>query len=423
MNPPKSAQILSFTEVTANNIIGLSSQFLKKVSEASYIALDLEFTGLSDSSPKDMNHRYMAYKKTVETHAMVSMGISIFKQTQECVYSCDNFHFLTLKQGSMTMDVKTGQFLLEHNFSLDRLFLEGVPFWPPSQSYSSPLNELFKGMMRLMAKRSLPLVTHNGLYDILYIYHSFIGTLPKTLAGFLKNFSNQFPSGVYDTKFLVQEQDCEASFLSYVFARFDRLRQKRFVSTTPDKPYFEVNVQDPLEPENNKRKAEGEEAGKEPAVKKQRGLDNKGSYCKQFAERGYCEFGHGTKSIYHNIETILDHQLGPSLCPVPVMEEVVKVKEGLTGGAHSSHYDAYMTAFAYCYLTHTMKQEDLEKCKNKLNIGGIDIPLTFPAPTLGRQIIPKDIQTTKEEIIKNVNAEKIFENVNLEKNVENKNKE
>ncbi|KAI9269965.1 ribonuclease H-like domain-containing protein [Sporodiniella umbellata] len=400
MNPPKNAHIISYTEVTANNINEVSSIFLKKVGESSYVAVDLEFTGLSDVNPKDMNHRYVAYKKTVETHAMVSMGLSVVKQTSPQVYVCDNFQFLTLKQGSMTLDTQTGHFLLKHHFSFDRLFQEGLAFWPPwhGASYSSPLNELFKGFMKLLKRQSIPLVTHNGLYDLLYIYHSFIGELPKSLTGFLNDFSNRFPSGMYDTKILVKEQeDQPASFLSYVFSRLDRLRQKRYTSTTSDKPYFEFNVQEPLITTNEKKRTREKE--EETSKKKHKGLDENGVFCVQYAERGYCDYGHDIDSQYHNIETILDHQLGPSPCPVSITQPTILKKEPSAGGAHTSQFDAYMTAFTFCYMLHTLSEETLEDLRNKVNIGRQDVPLVFPTSKDGRppaQIKPIWTQTSTE---------------------------
>ncbi|KAG1457806.1 hypothetical protein G6F46_000487 [Rhizopus delemar] len=384
MNPPTSAHVTTCNHVTAHNIASFSSVILKKVRDASFIAIDLEFTGLGDKHPKDMNHRYMAMKKTVETHAIVSIGLSVIKKTpgqddRYQSYVCDNFHFLTLKQGNFTVNTETGKFLVKHHFSFDRLFADGIPYDPAGQQ---TLHALWKGILTALAEGHIPLVIHHGLYDLLYLYHSFIGPLPKTLQGFLKEFADRFPSGVYDTKYLVELENWDASFLSFVFARCDRLRQDRYKKPTRERPYFQVTVQEPVEyrKEDKKRKSEGEG---DKGERKKRKETKPESYCKQYAERGYCELDHEPDSPLHDIQIIMDHQMGPSDYPqvytsslVPTVKDQVEAIQG----AHTAHFDAYMTGFAFCYLTHTMTPTQLKNGKNKLKLRGLDIPLTFPTP-------------------------------------------
>ncbi|EIE76438.1 hypothetical protein RO3G_01142 [Rhizopus delemar RA 99-880] len=304
-------------------------------------------------------------KKTVETHAIVSIGLSVIKKTpgqddRYQSYVCDNFHFLTLKQGNFTVNTETGKFLVKHHFSFDRLFADGIPYDPAGQQ---TLHALWKGILTALAEGHIPLVIHHGLYDLLYLYHSFIGPLPKTLQGFLKEFADRFPSGVYDTKYLVELENWDASFLSFVFARCDRLRQDRYKKPTRERPYFQVTVQEPVEyrKEDKKRKSEGEG---DKGERKKRKETKPESYCKQYA-------------------IIMDHQMGPSDYPqvytsslVPTVKDQVEAIQG----AHTAHFDAYMTGFAFCYLTHTMTPTQLKNGKNKLKLRGLDIPLTFPTP-------------------------------------------
>jgi hypothetical protein len=177
-------------------------------------------------------------------------------------YECDNFNLLTLKQGDFTIDTSTGQFLVKHGYSFDKLYQYGIPFTPPSddpltkdlscdtvKTVDRRLRQLWKHMMGVMRFHHVPLVLHNGLYDLMYIYHSFIGPLPETLSTFILKVSDAFPSGIYDTRYLADQAEFSATFLPYVFAKSDRIRQNRFSETsTVQKPYFEVDVKPSMIP-------------------------------------------------------------------------------------------------------------------------------------------------------------------------------
>ena len=47
----------------------------------------------------------------------------------------------------------------------------------------------------------IKVIAHNGLFDLLYIYQSFVGDLPEDYFEFKKNIHKGFPY-FYDTKYL-----------------------------------------------------------------------------------------------------------------------------------------------------------------------------------------------------------------------------
>lgn len=297
MKEPQSAYIVSYNEVNNNNFTLYFPEILKRLNEASHIAIDLEFTSLGQVRSSDMAHRYVSMKRTVETASIASIGISIIKKKKKEIkseqpfsqtYECDNFNLLTLKQGDITIDSKTGTFLCNHGYSFDALFTCGIPFTPPSDikltTSPKPDNNLFnlwKQMMEIMKYKKIPIVLHNGLYDLMYIYHSFIDKLPEHFNIFIFKLSNYFPSGLYDTRYLAEKADFKATFLEYVFSKSDRLRQNRFKCSNEQRPYFEVQV-NPSIIKNDviygvKRKREEEE-------KQQQDLNiQKIGYCKKYA--------------------------------------------------------------------------------------------------------------------------------------------
>lgn len=73
--------------------------------------------------------------------------------------------------------------------------------------------------------------------------------------------------------------------------------------------------------------------------------------------------------------------MGPSIYPQVYSSSLDKDEsktETRLEGAHASHFDAYMTGFTFCYLSHTMDPTELKNYKNKIKIRGMHVPLTFP---------------------------------------------
>ncbi|KAI7873207.1 ribonuclease H-like domain-containing protein [Mucor mucedo] len=328
-------------------------------------------------------------KQTVESATIASVGLSIFhasvpdstdgsvfspnndsdgclppsttkEEIKPIKYTCDNYNLLTLKQGDILISTSVGQFLCQHEYSFDAMFTKGIPFTPPGDmkhgNSDKRLHNLWTKIMTAMDLHNIPLILHNGLFDLVYLYHCFIGALPDTLGRFLVQITANFPSGLYDTRFMAGKADFDATFLAYVFSKSDRLRQNRFGGNVDGEPYFVVDVNSPFIEKQligEKRKRSVEEEGAK--------LDTQIKYCISYA------------TAAHDVQIILDSKMGPSEYP-----QVYTSQRKDEDGAHAAHFDAYMTGFSFCYFQNTFNPIIMKSCLNRMTLSGFDVPLVFP---------------------------------------------
>ncbi|KAJ3089944.1 Target of EGR1, member 1 (Nuclear) [Quaeritorhiza haematococci] len=337
-----------FNDVTKHNLVALQLAIRHLIDKACFISFDTEFTGLGGKGAglraPDMQERYKNLRNLVRNHALVAFGLTIFEKsdtvtgtstpspnTEELTsstssaarksekpvsainYVVHNFNFTMLCQNEFVVTPSSMSFLVENGFDFNRQYRDGIPYFPgndqdplqkaqqqqqPPQppSFASKTNQIMRSLFSHIVARGAPVVVHNGLLDLLFLYQSFYAELPDDIQVFLADLSEMFPGGIYDTKYLAEFVDREkASEREHLDRQFYG-KQNYLVCTIRDQM---KSVAPPPQVNDDEQEAEKD------------GSDGGKPYCLQYAAHGYCRRGrHCTKT--HDLDVILDDELGES---------------------------------------------------------------------------------------------------------------
>ncbi|KAJ9056946.1 hypothetical protein DSO57_1027231 [Entomophthora muscae] len=231
----------------------------------------------------NLEERYESYSRVVRGHALVSLGLTLFKkvaaspasetkdevlatpakkkakkskkskkekttkETSEeegshCIspasniprYRASNFEMILFCQSSHSVSPSSLAFLVQNGFDLNRQVTKGIPYLPGTQGMCLEVNSAVSSrlqsdlqkynrvlreiIMELLSSKAA-LVVHNGLLDLMFIYHSFYADLPSKFSTFLTDVADWAESGgLFDTKCLSEYVTRDgASYLSFLF--------------------------------------------------------------------------------------------------------------------------------------------------------------------------------------------------------------
>ncbi|KAG2174926.1 hypothetical protein INT43_005988 [Umbelopsis isabellina] len=419
----------SFNDVTTDNFSLLSSKIVAILAEATFIAIDTEFTGLGEKHDNvrapNIEERYQNLVKVVKSHALSAIGLTAFKKTHSdassSTWRVDNFNILLSLQASYTVSHQSLRFLADSGFDFNKQIRKGLPYTAGADAEANPdtVRYLFRHMLYEVNRLKIPIVIHNGLMDLMYLYYSMYTDLPANLLIFAADLSDMFPGGIIDTKYISDYVSKEpVSFLSYLYKKYEREQKRRKIAkdneedANPKEKFVRrhiiVDVQPPIpidtlnlnELKRTLNSTSGESEGNlSTKAKKRRRRNQRVStqeekpYCEQYALHGYCKQNKKCGKS-HDLDFILDEMEKSSgkkttgqtldivkgadvvVTPPDMTDEIVMPAPPPAPEPayyHSAHFDSFMTGYIFAHQLQEFRDYNVHS--NKLYLMGKDIPL------------------------------------------------
>uniref|UniRef100_A0A8C3TUS4 Target of EGR1 protein 1 n=1 Tax=Catharus ustulatus TaxID=91951 RepID=A0A8C3TUS4_CATUS len=405
-------------DVQSDNLAELWPSMVLALRSATFVAVDTELSGLgarkSLLSPC-IEERYKAVCSAARTRSVLSLGVACFKQLpekSENTYLCQIYNLTLLCTEDYVVEPQSVQFLVQHGFDFNKQYSQGIPYHKGNdkgnESQSLSVRTLFLELIR--AKK--PLILHNGLIDLVFLYQCFYAHLPESLGTFTADLSEMFPAGIYDTKYASEfETRFVASYLEYAYKKCKRENCKLRDSSGQHLTVEFCNYPADMSRYIDYRYCSLEEESHSPlSLCSHKGL----AY-------GWCP--KGVKCPHsHNIDLIIDeddklwekrkkrkhkwkHRKNMKVLPAATTElaEIAPNGEATPeteaagaagkkkethgppsqGGTHRAGFDAFMTGYiiAYVWMLKQGKTTDagagpwLPECHNKLYLSGKSVPL------------------------------------------------
>eukprot|EP00177_Eucheuma_denticulatum_P006621 GFKZ01012045.1.p1 GENE.GFKZ01012045.1~~GFKZ01012045.1.p1 ORF type:complete len:496 (-),score=70.38 GFKZ01012045.1:135-1622(-) len=264
-----SVRIINVTKDGHEPGFGSLLKSIESLHPGAFIAIDTEFSGLTkdpDLSNEHIPSRYNAIRRLANSRAIFSIGISVYNPVHSDTksgphtYEVATYDFLTCCQDDFAINADAGSFLVAHGFDFKRMFEVGLPYTRAStekeddkqkpngvnhveqkgddksknaskgkkrQSRQEKANahlpfryaKLPRGLIWRMGRKNVPMILHNGLFDLVFLFAAFQAPLAETLDGFIRQLADAAPAGFWDTKILASAAEERASFLGYLFAK------------------------------------------------------------------------------------------------------------------------------------------------------------------------------------------------------------